>query len=158
MSVEIIQNSINALAFDLKHNDVAGSFKHSPTVVLMALLKKGQPYSSKTPHKVLSPREEAIQEYIASQEKRYHEIQELENKAKEFELQEWLKSFSEQELITFAPKDPCPEGMPEKIYQTSCRKKALAAAQEYFVTMIWPQKLNQIETLKRIPKLEKPSN
>ena len=155
LSVEIIQNSINALAFDLKHNDVAGSFKNSPTVVLTALLKKGQPYSSKTPHKVLSPREEAMQEYIAAQEKRHQKIQELENKTKEFKLQEWLKSLSEQELATFAPKAPCPEGMPEKIYQTSCRKKALAAAQEYFVTMLWPQKLNQIETLKRTLDLEK---
>jgi len=61
----------------------------------------------------------------------------------------------EQELVTFAPQDCCPEGMPEKIYQTSRRKKALVAAQEYFITMIWPQKLNQIEALKQIPKLEK---
>lgn len=96
-----------------------------------------------------------MQEYIAAQEKRHHEIQELENKAKEFELQKWLKSLSEQELATFVPKAPCPEGMPEKIYQTSCRKKALVAAQEYFVTMLWPQKLNQIEMLKRTPDLEK---
>ena len=147
LTTEIIQNSINALAFDLKHNDVAGSFKNSPTVVLTALLKKGQPYSSKTPHKVLSPREEAMQEYIAAQEKRHHKIQELENKTKEFELQEWLKSLSEQELATFAPKDCCPEGMPEKVYQTSRRKKALTAAKEYFITMLWPQKLSEPENL-----------
>ena len=147
LTTEIIQNSINALAFDLKHNDVAGSFKNSPTVVLTALLKKGQPYSSKTPHKVLSPREEAMQEYIAAQEKRHHKIQELENKTKEFKLQEWLKSLSEQELATFAPKDCCPEGMPEKVYQTSRRKKALTAAKEYFTTMLWPQKLSEPENL-----------
>ena len=155
LSAEIIQNSIYALAFDLKHNNVAGSFKHSPTVVLTALLKKGQPYSSKTPDKVLNPREEAMQEYIVAQEKRHYRIQELENKTKEFELQEWLKSLPEQELATFAPQDCCPEGMPEKIYQTSRRKKALAAAQEYFITVLWPQKLNELETLKQTPKLEK---
>ena len=147
LTTEIIQNSINALAFDLKHNDVAGSFKNSPTVVLTALLKKGQPYSSKTPHKVLSPREEAMQEYITAQEKRHHKIQELENKTKEFKLQEWLKSLSEKELATFAPKDCCPEGMPEKVYQTSRRKKALTAAKEYFITMLWPQKLSEPENL-----------
>ena len=33
LSIEIIQNSINALAFDLKHNGVAGSFKNSPTEI-----------------------------------------------------------------------------------------------------------------------------
>ena len=154
LSAEIIQNSINALAYDLKHNDVAGSFKHSPTVVLTALLKKGQPYSSKTPHKVLSPREEAMQEYIAAQEKRHHQIQELENKTKEFELQEWLKSLPEQELATFVPQDPCPQGMPDKVYQTLRRKKAQVAAQEYFLTIVWPQKLNQLEALKRNLKPE----
>ena len=96
-----------------------------------------------------------MQEYIVAQEKRHYRIQELENKAKEFELQEWLKSLSEQEFVTFMPQDLCPEGMPEKIYQTSRRKKALATAQEYFITMIWPQKLNQLEALKQTPKLEK---
>jgi DNA-binding MarR family transcriptional regulator len=155
LSTDIIQNSIYALAFDLKHNNVAENFKCSPAVVLTAMLKKGQPYSSKTPEKVLTPREEAMQEYIIAQEKRDRKIQELENKTKEFELQEWLKSLPEQELATFASQDCCPEGMPEKVYQTSRRKKALAAAQEYFITVLWPQKLNELETLKQTPKLEK---
>jgi len=154
LSAEIIQNSIYALAYDLKHNDVAGSFKNAPVVVLTALLKKGQPYSSKTPHKVLSPREEAMREYLAAQEKQHQAIQELENKTKEFELLEWLKSLPKEELATFAPQDPCPQGMPEKVYQTSCRKKAQAAAKEYFLTMIWPQKLNQFDALKQNQKSE----
>ena len=147
LSTDIIQNSIYALAFDLKHNNVAENFKCSPTVVLTAMLKKGQPYSSKTPEKVLTPREEAMQAYIAAQEKLHLKTQELENKTKEFKLQEWLKSLSEQELATFAPKDCCPEGMPEKVYQTSRRKKALTAAKEYFITMLWPQKLSEPENL-----------
>ena len=74
LTTEIIQNSINALAFDLKHNDVAASFKNSPVVVLTALLKKGQPYSSKTPEKVLTPQEEAMQEYLLAQEKKQQKI------------------------------------------------------------------------------------
>ena len=154
LSAEIIQNSIYALAYDLKHNDVASSFKNAPVVVLTTLLKKGQPYSSKTPHKVLSPREEAMQEYIAAQEKRHYTIQELENKTKEFELQEWLKSLPEQELAIFIPQEPCPEGMPEKVYQTSRRKKALAAAQEYFITVLWPKKLNELAAFQQTPKPE----
>ena len=40
LSAEIIQDSINALAFDLKHNNITNDFKNSPTVVLTALLKK----------------------------------------------------------------------------------------------------------------------
>jgi len=155
LSADIIQNSIYALAFDLKHNNAAENFKCSPAVVLTAMLKKGQPYSSKTPEKVLTPREEAIQQYLVAQEKRFQKIQEMEAKTKAFELQEWLNALPEQELAAFAPTEPRLSGIPEKIYQTSCRKKALAAAREHFEIMIWPQKLNQIETLKRTPELEK---
>jgi hypothetical protein len=145
LSVEIIQNSINALAFDLKHNNVASSFKSSPAVVLTAMLKKGQPYSSVTPDKVLSPREEAMQEYITAQKKLHNKVQELENQTKEFELQEWLKALPEQELATFISSDPCPPGVPERVYQTSRRKKAFVAAQEYFLTILWPQKLTELK-------------
>jgi hypothetical protein len=91
-----------------------------------------------------------MREYLAAQEKQHQAIQELENKTKEFELLEWLKSLPEEELATFAPQDTCPQGMPEKVYQTSCRKKAQAVAKEYFLTMIWPQKINQFDALNKI--------
>ena len=145
LSSEIIQNSINALAFDLKHNNVAVSFKNSPTVVLTALLKKGQPYSSKTPEKVLSPREEAMQEYLAAQQKRNSKILEIENQAKDCTMQEWLTNLPDEELLAFNPNsDQRPDGMPEKLFEISRRKKALVTAKEYFDTVIWPSKYKQI--------------
>jgi hypothetical protein len=145
LSAEIVQNSINALAFDLKHNNVAVSFKNSPTVVLTALLKKGQPYSSKTPEKVLSPREEAMQEYLAAQQKRNSKILEIENQAKDCAMQEWLTNLPDEELLAFNPNsDQRPDGMPEKLFEISRRKKALVTAKEYFDTVIWPSKYKQI--------------
>ena len=66
LSAEIIQNSINAFAFDLKHNSISNDFKSSPAVVLTYLLKKGQPYSSKTPEKMLTPQEEAMRDYFST--------------------------------------------------------------------------------------------
>jgi hypothetical protein len=145
LSAEIIQNSIYALAFDLKHNNVAENFKQSPVVLLTALLKKGQPYSSKTPEKVLSPREEAMQEYALAQKKKNLKILEIETQTKDFAQQEWLNNLSDKELLELNQNDNLrPEGMPEKVFEISRRKKALALAKEYFDIAIWPTKQKQI--------------
>jgi len=143
LSAEIIQNSINSFAFDLKYNDVARSFKNSPAVVLTSLLKKGQPYSSKTPDKVLTPQEEAKRDYLLSQEKKQQKITEIEAKAKDLALQEWLNLLPEEELLIFN-QDLRPEGMPERLYQLSRKKKAVETAKDYFNTVLWPEKLKLI--------------
>jgi hypothetical protein len=145
LSAEIVQNSINALAFDLKYNNVANDLKRPPAVFLTYLLKKGQPYSSKTPEKVLTPREESMREYLLSQEKKHLKLLEMETTAKNFALQEWLGALPEEELFSFNPgNDIRPNGMPEKLYQVSKRKKALEFANEYFNTILWPKKRSQI--------------
>jgi hypothetical protein len=143
LSAEIIQNSINAFAFDLKHNKIAGTFKNSPAVVLTSILKKGQPYSSKTPEKVLTPQEEAMQEYLLAQEKKQQKITEIKTKARELALQEWLDSLSEEELLNFN-QELRPDGIPDRIYQKSRRKKAEDLAKDYFDTVLWPKQLKQI--------------
>jgi len=143
LSAEIIQDSINAFAFDLKHNNIENNFRSSPVVVLISLLKKGQPYSSKTPEKVLTPCEEAMQEYFLAQEKKKQTFTEIEIKTKDCALQEWLNLLPEEELLNFN-QDSRPNGMPEKLYQLSKRKKALEIAKEYFNTILWPPKLKQI--------------
>ncbi len=51
IDTKIIQDSINALAFDIKYNDISKDFNKPPTVVLISLLKKGIPYTSKNPKK-----------------------------------------------------------------------------------------------------------
>lgn len=144
LSVDIIQNSINNLAFDLKYNNVANNFKYPPAVVLTSLLKKGQPYSSKTPEKVLTPREESMREYLLAQEKKTSKLLEMETMAKKFELQEWLDALPEEELLEFNKNHAQPDGMSDRVYQTLKRKKALELAREYFDTIIWPKKHKQI--------------
>ena len=129
LSPEIIQNSINAFSFDLKHNNISNDFKGSPTVVLTSLLKKGQPYSSKTPEKVLTPKEEAMQEYFLAQNKKQQKILELEIKTKELALQEWLNLLPEEELLNFN-QDRRPEGMPEKLKQILSKVKQESKPQE----------------------------
>jgi hypothetical protein len=83
--------------------------------------------------------------YLLSQEKKNLMRAEIEVKSKELAQQEWLSNLSEDELSEFSHDyDACPSGMPEKIYQTSKRKKATASAKEYFDTVVWPEKRKQI--------------
>ena len=69
----------------------------------------------------------------------------METMAKSFALQEWLDTLPDEELFSFnQDNDIRPNGMPEKLYQVSKRKKALELAKEYFNTIVWPQKRKQI--------------
>jgi hypothetical protein len=140
LSAKIIQDSINALAYDLKHNNVANDFKHSPAVVLTSLLKKGMPYSSKTPDKFVTPQEEAMQNYLVSKERQRLARQETEHKIKNLEYQEWQDSLTEEELLELCPESEVAEGIPEKIRLTMRRRKALDISKDYFDAEIWPAK------------------
>lgn len=144
LSVEIIQQSINSFAFDLKYNNIAKEFRGSPAVVLLSLLKRGIPYSSKTPEKFLSPQEEGMKEYLLAQEQKKIKTLEMETKTKNFTLQEWLDALPEEELLEFNKNHLQLDGMSDRVYQTLQRKKALELAKEYFDTILWPQKRSQI--------------
>ena len=86
-----------------------------------------------------------MREYLLSQEKKHLKLLEMETTAKNFALQEWLGALPEEELFSFNPgNDIRPNGMPEKLYQVSKRKKALEFANEYFNTILWPKKRSQI--------------
>jgi tRNA G10 N-methylase Trm11 len=86
-----------------------------------------------------------MKEYLLSQEKKNLKLAEIEATAKNFSLQEWLEKLSDEELFNFNPdNDIRPNGMPEKLYQLSKRKKALELAKEYFNIVLWPKKRNQI--------------
>ena len=139
LPADIVQESINALAFDLKHNNVAQDFKKSPAVVLTALLKKGKPYSSKTPEKYMTPAEEAMRDYLAAKEIRHKNKLAVESKIKEIEYQEWLSGLPAEELMELVPESEVAD-VPEKLRKTLRRRKALELSKEYFEAEIWPSK------------------
>jgi hypothetical protein len=146
LPVEIIQDSINALAYDIKHNNIAESFNSSPAVVLTALLKKGMPYSSKTPEKVLSPKEEAMQAYLLCKEKKIQQSTEIEQRAKEVALTEWINNLQEEELLQFNPDkiDDQQTGIGARFAKIGFRKKAVTNAKEYFEEVVWPDEKKKI--------------
>jgi hypothetical protein len=46
---DIIQESIEAISFDIENNALKKNITTSPIIILLSLLKKGIPYSSKIP-------------------------------------------------------------------------------------------------------------
>jgi len=137
LSDEIIQDSINAMAFDLKHNNVDKDFKNSPAVVLLSLLKKGKPYSSKTPEKFVSPQVEAMRRYVEVKSKERKEKQDLEERTKQLALQEWLDELPEQDLMNFYQDNGQFNNVPERAKITLIRRQALQNASDYFENSVW---------------------
>lgn len=137
MSAEIIQDSIYAFAFDLKHNEVAKDFQKPPAVVLLSLLKKGHPYSSKTSDKYLPPQQEAMKKFLEMKSNEHTKQIELENKIKKIAYNDWISGLSEEELLSLVDGMSF-DNFPEKIQKTIKRKKALELSIDYFDTEIWP--------------------
>ncbi len=136
LSSEQIQNSIYALAFDLKHNDT--SKLRSPIGVLISGLKNGKPYCSITPDKFKTPREEALQNFTTMVEQQQKRESELENNIKQMEFDKWKVELTDKELCEFCPMDAIQGGLSEKHRQTLQKKKALEIAKEFFEINLWP--------------------
>ena len=136
LSMNIIQDSINAMAFDLKHNEGAKDFKKPPAVVLTSLLKQGKPYSSKTPEKFKTPQQESMDAFIDFQEKQREINIKREEKLKKIEFDNWQSNLSEQELLEFCPESEV-SAMPKKIRKTIRIRKAKEFSKEYFFVEIW---------------------
>ena len=144
LDVNIVQDSINALSFDLKHNKVADDFKHSPVVVLISLLKKGIPYASKTPEKFKTPQQEAMDAYLTMKEQQHKLEKETEKRTFELEFEAWQSSLTEEKLLELCPAEEVPVGTTDRFYKTVRRRMAKEKARDYFEAEIWPAKKQDI--------------
>lgn len=140
----IIQDSISAMAFDLKHNNVAKDFKISPAAVLTSLLKRGIPYSSKTPEKFKTPQQEAMDEFLSFQEKKNNLNKQRENRTKNLEFEKWQKDLTEEKLLELCPESNV-VAVSKKIRKTIRMRKARELSKDYFDIEIWPERKRVVE-------------
>lgn len=145
LPIDIIQDSIDAMAFDLKHNDVAKDFKISPAAVLTSLLKKGIPYSSKTPERFKTPQQEAMDEFLTFQEKKVDIDRQIKSRIKEMEFEKWQKNLTEKELLELCPKSSVVASVSEKIRKTIRILKAKELSKDYFNVEVWPELKKNVE-------------
>jgi hypothetical protein len=137
LTADQIQNSIYALAFDLKHNN-AGRKLRSPLGVLLSGLKKGMPYCSITPDSFKTPREEALQKFnvMMEQQQQRERIEEL--KAMDIEFKKWLSSLADSELNDFCSLDSIQGALSMKHQRVLHKKRAMEIAKEFFELEVWP--------------------
>lgn len=146
LTAEDIQNSIYNFIFDLKHNKDKLKFRNDPITVLISLLRQGKPYTSVTPSKFKTPRQEALDSYrLAKEQNEQLEIktrEEIKNK----EYDKWLRELEDRgELLSLYPEEDLPKGMPQIPKKAAWRRKAIEVAKDYFMAEIWPNRKKEIE-------------
>lgn len=145
LPLDIIQDSISAMAFDLKYNNVAKDFKSSPAAVLTSLLKKGIPYSSKTPEKFKTPQQEAMDKFLSFQEKKNDLEQRRQDRVKNLEFEKWQKDLTEENLLELCPESSV-VAVSEKVRKTIRIRKARELSKDYFDIEVWPKRKGVVES------------
>ena len=94
LSPELIQNSLDAFAFDLGFEDVKKKVR-SPIGLIMKLLKNGQAYISEKGYE--SEEDRLYRELVERAEKKKEEKLKLESRMAELKFEEWLENISDEE-------------------------------------------------------------
>ena len=96
LTPDIVQDSIDAFAFDLEENGKAEKIKGSPLAYFMGILRKGVPYIP--PENYESPEIRAFRKYIEHKERQKATREDLEKRNFELDLDDWINKQSEEEL------------------------------------------------------------
>lgn len=102
LSVEIIQDSINAFAFDLKHNGVGEKIKTHPLNYFMGILRSNQPYAA--PSNYQDPKVLAMREYLERKKQIRDDKKKLEEEIFQFEFEEWQEGLSDELIAEIIPE------------------------------------------------------
>jgi predicted transcriptional regulator len=99
---EIIQQSIDAFAFDLEHNGVKEKIKTQPLNYFMGILRGGIPYAF--PANYQDQKAVAMKAYLDGVRRVKEERQKLEEEIFEFEFTEWNIRLTEDEVANIIPE------------------------------------------------------
>jgi hypothetical protein len=133
LSTEIVQNSIYAFAFDLKHNNKGKTLKTDAVNFFMGILRNGKPYAP--PSNYYSPQEEAMQRYIKKQRELEQKKLELEKTILELAFNEWLATLSVNDKNQI---------IPSVIRELKSETQNLGALKDHFTKEVWPTKRAEI--------------
>ena len=127
LSPEIIQESIEHFAFDIKQNNKKNTIKTSPISYFMGILKRVGYYNP--PENYVSPKAQALQELLERKQKekddRDHKLKELIN----IYFEEWNLTLTEETKASIIPAD---------IWYGKLAAAKIASLRTYFTEKIWP--------------------
>ena len=96
LTPQIVQDSIDAFAFDLEENGKADKIKGSPLAYFIGILRKGIPYTP--PENYESPETLAFRRYVEHRERQKAARENLEKRNYELDLDDWIEKQTEEEL------------------------------------------------------------
>ena len=135
LSLKAVQDSIYAMAYDLKCNADRLKIKTSPIAMLTSVLKRGEPYSSVTPENYMTPRELAMQKYREHQKLREDKLKQIEEDIFNSELEDWLNALDNSDRVKILSDADIPNNLRPNM------KKRLESGhlKTHFEKNVWPE-------------------
>ncbi|MBS0287996.1 MAG: hypothetical protein JSR17_11905 [Proteobacteria bacterium] len=137
ISTALVQESINAFAFDLKQNGKGKTLKTSPINYLMGILRNGIPYSP--PPNYESEESRAMRIYLERKRDIEQKQIELEEELLKAEFNDWQNILTNEQIDKILPED---------IKNSNLAPAKTAALRTYFRNEIWPIKRQEIINMK----------
>jgi predicted DNA-binding transcriptional regulator len=146
LTPQIVQDSIDAFAFDLQYNDKAKSLKTTPINFFMGILRNVGVYNP--PENYESPQDKAMKGYVAQQKAQIERKQTLEAEAFQLAFHAWLRALPESEkeiiLLPEIKKAQAKRDQVEVHVIQNNEKVQLDLCKAYFKENIWPIRQRQI--------------
>ena len=135
LPIEMIQESLYALSYDLECNADKLNIKKSPVLMITNMLKNGNPYSSITPESYLNPRELAIKRYQESKKLREAKLKQIEEDMFNSELEDWLNDLDNFDRVKILSDADIPNNLRPNM------KKRLENGhlKTHFEENVWPE-------------------
>lgn len=130
-SPDLLQDSINAFAFDLDHNHKAQSIKGNPLNFFMGIVRNGKPYAP--PGNYESPEDKAMRLYLEQKKKIADERAVVEKELQQLAFLDWEMELSEEAIATI---------LPNNMFKTTSAKQSLL--RNHFAEEVWPNQRKKI--------------
>lgn len=102
LTIQAVQDSVYAFAFDLKENDKAKSIKGDTINFFMGILRNGKPYAP--PSNYESPQDKAMRIYLERMREIEKKRVEAEKEVFTLEFNNWFRSLSDEQKRNFLPE------------------------------------------------------
>jgi hypothetical protein len=125
LSPEIVQDSIHAFAFDLKHNGLGDKIKTHPLNYFMGILRTNKPYAA--PSNYQDPKLLAMQQYLDRKKQMREEIKKVEEELFQFNFEQWQETLTQEEVNQIIPEPryreyPMKEGLLKNFFKKNVWK------------------------------------
>lgn len=134
LTIEMVQDSIYAFAFDLEYNNKQSSLKGTPLNYFMGIVRNGKPYAP--PANYESPTDKAMRIYLESKKEQANNRDKLFKELFETSFQEWLSGLTDKLKNQIIPSE---------FKELKSEQPKRAVLRRYFETELWPAKLIEIK-------------